>query len=178
MDASAQRRALLAPPALLVASALLMAVVSPFAWGAASGYEIPNWMTTASGLAFAAAGALIGGLSLRSVLSRTRHEFRAFGFHLIAGTALTLFATVSELYLAARITLESTYTTLRDEQGRIVITPTEFGLYTVFGIVVISLIIWAGAYLYCQAISDTHLSGAAVRPVDEPDAIGEILRSR
>ena len=153
MGSRTQRLALLVPPGLLLAAAGVMAAVSPFAWGVAVDYEIPSWMTTASGLAFALAGFLIGGLGLRSVLKRTAREFRAFGFQLIAGTALMLFATGCILYLAARITQSSTYESLRDEQGRIVVTPAEFAIYTLFGIIVISAIVWAGAYLYCQAIA-------------------------
>ena len=175
---SASRLILLAPPALLVGSALVMAIVSPFAWGAASDYKIPAWMTTRAGVAFALAGLAIGLLAFKSVLYRTRREYKAFGFHLIAGIALMLLSTAAELCLAARIANSSTYSGFVDDQGKVLVSSSAFVVFTVFGIVLMSFLTGGFAYIYCQAISDTHLSGAALRRPDEPDAMGEILRSR
>ncbi len=172
------RLLLLTPPTILVISAIVMLVVSPFAWGAASTVHIPAWMTTGAGVAFGAAGLVIGGWTLLGVIRRTRREFHAFGFQLIAGFFLMIIAAVLELGLASRIASASTYSNFIDSDGKVLVTTAAFVVYTVFGIFVLSALTTMFGWMYVQAISDAHVSGAALRRPDERDAIGEILRSR
>jgi hypothetical protein len=172
------RLLLLTPPTLLVISSIVMLVASPFAWGAATYVHIPAWMPTGAGVAFGAAGLVIGGWTLLGVLRRTRREFHAFGFQLIVGAFLMVIATLLELGLASRITDSSTYSNFVDENGKILVTTTAFVVYTLFGIFVMSALTTMFGWMYVQAITDAHVSGAALRRPGERDAIGEILRSR
>src|SRR5262249_8727006 len=152
---------LLTPPALLSASAILMLVMAPFAWGKASFVHIPAWMPTGAGLAFGIAGLAIGGRTLLNVTQRTRREYSAFGFHLIVGTGLMLLATVLELGLASRIANSSTYSSFVDSSGRVQVTSAAFAVYTVAGIFMLTALTGMFAWIYAQAITDAHLSKAA-----------------
>ena len=166
----------LLPFALLVSS--IAAVVAAFAaWGAAAHVEIPDWETTAVGLAFAVPGVAAGALVLRQVIARTRDRFSLTSFQLIAGVIAMLIAIGVESGLALRIASPATYDGLRNADGTLNTTSSGFLFIGVGASVLLNMAVALGAYIYAEAISADVRTLFDRRP-DEPDAVGEMLHGR
>jgi hypothetical protein len=166
----------LLPLALLVTSAGAL-VGAVLAWGAAGHVEIPGWMTTFIGLAFAVPGMAISGLVLREVVRRTQHDFSTFYLQLGFGVLAMLVAIVVEAGLAIRIGDASTYDNLRNSDGTINTSPSGFMYIGLFAAVILAAAVGLAGYIYAQAVSPS-VPTRFDRRRGEADAIGELLQGR
>ncbi len=166
----------LLPFGLLVSS--IGAVVASFAaWGAATHVGIPNWETTAVGLAFAVPGVVAGALVLRQVLVRTRDRFSLTTFQLVAGVIAMLIAIGVEAGLGLRIASPATYDGLRNADGTLNTSASGFLFIGVGAAVLLNMAVALGAYIYAEALSADVRTLFDRRP-DEPDAIDAMLHGR
>ena len=154
-----------------------MAVAAPFAWGDGRHVELPDWMTTVSGLLFAAPAVFIGASTLRETLRRTRGGFSVFHLQLFSGVFLFLILSLIELALVARITDPDTYNSLRDPDGTISTTPLAFFLITLVATAFATGWLSVASYLFSHGITSEN-AFRFERSLDEPDLMGELLRGQ
>jgi hypothetical protein len=151
-----------------------MLASAPFAWGKADAVDLPGWMPAASAVLFGLPAVVIGVLFLREVVRRTRGDFDV-GLLSMLGALLALAAAIAlEIGLVIRVGDASTYNSLKDSAGNITTTPAAFMVYTVIGVLIMSLLVAGAAYIYRQAI--TPIMHRFDRRPDERDSIGEMLR--
>ena len=166
---------LFVPPFLLFAGGSMALVASPFAWGAGAHVELPDWMTTASGISLGVPAIVIGAGAAVSVWRRTAGPFEASGFVVFLPIFLFVSFAVIEAALAVRLPDSSTYDTLRDEDGTINTTPTAFMVITLTTVLSCTAAIGGAAYLYAKTIARGSPSRFE-KQLDELDVFGEMMR--
>lgn len=169
------RWALAMPPFLLTLAGGTAVIASPFAWGAGSHVELPDWMTTFFGLLFGATAIAIGFVTLRDVLRRTAVAFSTIQIHLPLGVVL-VFVAVMLLILTTRIGDPNTYDSLRDSRGEITMSAPAFFITTVLGTAIIAAMASACAYVYSQALSREQ--SRFTKREGEQDVIGKMLEEQ
>jgi hypothetical protein len=167
----------LAPPALLLLSSLVMIAAAVDAWGAAEPVEIPAWMTTVAGLLIGLPAAMTGILGIYEVGKRTGGDFGVDRRGLASGACWLLLAAGAELLAASRIGDPATYDPLRDEEGNPEMVPGAFLMFTVVGTFVLTALMLPGAYVYSQAVWPERPNKFRRRP-NERDYMGEYFHGR
>jgi hypothetical protein len=173
---SFRRAALLTPPLALLLSALLILLISPFAWGKGAHVGLPDWLTTFNGLIFGTPGVLIGAYCLQDTWKRTRHGFSAGAFQIAAGLFFLVVGTALQLVIAVQVADPDTYDRLRDANGG-VMSPSAFIFTNLLGLFIAAAMVGLTAYTYGKAIT-VELATRYDRLPGEPDAVGELLRGR
>ncbi len=170
---SLRRFLALLPPLALTILGIAMLVAAPSAWGKGDQVDLPAWMPAASTVLFGLPAVVIGLLFLREVVRRTRGDFTA-GILSMLGALLALAVAIAlEVGLLMRVGNADTYNSLKDSSGNITTTPAAFMVFTVIGVMMMSLLVAGAAYIYRQAITPVlHLFD---RSPDERDSIGEML---
>ena len=161
------------PPLFMTILGVAVLAVAPSAWGKGDQVGLPAWMPTASTVLFGLPAVIIGLVFLREVVRRTREDF-GFGILSMIGASLAIAAALAlEVGLLLRVGNAGTYSSLRDSSGNITTTPAAFMVYTVFGVMIMSLLVAGAAYIYRQAITlEVHRFD---RKPDERDIVGEML---
>jgi hypothetical protein len=162
------------PPVVLTILGLAMLASAPAAWGKGDSVDLPAWMPATSAVLFGLPAVIIGVLFLREVVRRTRADF-GVGVISMLGALLALAVAIAlEVALLMRVGDAGTYHSLRDASGNVTTTPAAFMVYTVIGVLIMSLLVAGAAYIYRQAITpEVHRFD---RRPDERDNIGEMLR--
>lgn len=161
------------PAAALIGLGVVMLILAPSAWGKGDQVNLPAWMPTASTVFFGLPAVLIGLIFLRQLLRLTRGDFGVSALQLAGSMLAVVVGIALEIGLLSRVTSGSTYDSLRDSSGNVTTTPTAFMVYTIIGVLLMSLLVGGAAYIYCQAV--TAISHRFDRTPDERDAIGEML---
>jgi hypothetical protein len=171
------RIAILTPPLLLLISGLGMAAVAPFAWGAGSGADLPDWMPAVSGALFALPAVWVGLSTVRESLRRMSGGFSVFHLQLACGLFLFFILALVEVALTARIADPATYDSLRNGDDSLKTTPLSFFLVTLVSTAFASAWLSVGAYLYGQGIT-SEKAMRFERAWDEPDVMEDFLRGQ
>ena len=160
----------------LLSGGISLLLASPFAWGAAAHVQVPSWMTSFVGVAFALPAIAIGLLTMHRIIAATRAEYQLMKLHLPPGLILLLLGAAA-LNLASRIGQEETYNSLRDANGRISTTPDAFLAVSLLTLAFATLLAACCAYMYGQAVLPVRRTKFDRRD-DEPDPLGQMLNQR
>ena len=172
-------RALLALPLLLLLGAGFAALLAaPYAWGAASIIEIPDWMPTFIGLIVAAGALAIASFCLRGFLRITRGEFEVYSLQAAGGVLLMLIVAAMVIGFAIRLPDPTSYEVAIDDNGEIIVGPTMFLASGIVMALAYEGIAWLGAYLYTLALTDIEPNRISRRHRNEVDGVGRLLRER
>ncbi len=168
-----RRLAVCLPPLILTVLGIAMLAVAPAAWGKGDQVDLPGWMPTVSAVLFGVPALAIGLLFLREILLRTREDF-AVSLLQMAGAMLAIAVAMAlEFVLITRVASSGTYESLMNSDGTINTTPSAFMVWTVVGVLIMSLLVGMAAYIYRQAV--TPISHRFDRGPGERDVMGEML---
>jgi hypothetical protein len=169
---------LLLPPFILVAAALLLLISAPFSWDAARIIDAPAWMPPVTGILIGLGGLWIGWYSLKHIARATRGAFEVTGLQTLFGLLMFLSGTFMLFSLVTRLPSASTYRSGLDENGEIVVSALGFmAVSLIIGALQLGWI-WAGAFLYTNAVTNMQPNRVSARDPNEVDAIGKMLRER
>jgi hypothetical protein len=166
------------PLVLLLLAGFAVLVAVPYAWGAASIIEIPDWMPSFIGLVVALAAIAIASYSLRGLLRVTRGEFEVHSLQAAGGALLLLVVAAMILGLALRLPDPASYEAAIDDDGEITVGPTMFLGSGIVLTVAYAFVAWLGSYLYTHAVTDMEPNRISRRLPNEVDGVGELLRER
>lgn len=161
------------PPLVLTVLGVALLVVAPSAWGKGDQVNLPAWMPTVATVLFGLPAVVIGLVFLREVVRRTRGDFTTGILSMLGALLAIAIAIALEVGLLSRVGSAGTYNSLKDSSGNVTTTPTAFMVFTVIGVMMMSLLVAGAAYIYRQAI--TPVVHRFDRRPGERDSIAEML---
>lgn len=165
-----------AMPVVLIVASFTLLTLSPTVWASEESRVEPPWLPVLSAAIMGLVGGVVGLYALREVLRRTLGDFEVFGLQVYFGVlAFPVGALIQFNYIPVlNFIMQTTENDPLDQSGTGILA---FSLLTLGGCFLLG-IVWCGAYVFAQAITNHRPNMLSQRGPNEIDGIGELLKER